>query len=66
MRTANLAELARDRGLVFTCEKLPRDFQRVLRVQFKEFIHWLDEIHEEKRAPVKFSTSPEKVNRTVC
>ena len=35
----------RNDELVVNCElpELPRDFKRVLRVQFKEFLHYLDD-----------------------
>jgi hypothetical protein len=35
-----------------TCqiEELPRDVKRVLRVQWKEFLHWLEDYQDEPRA----------------
>jgi hypothetical protein len=33
----------RNHNVVFSLNHLPRDFKRILRVQMKEFLHYLDE-----------------------
>lgn len=36
-------------SVIYEMEKLPRDFRRILRIQFKEFLHWLEEKPLEQR-----------------
>jgi hypothetical protein len=47
------ALLTRNRrhNVVYSLKDLPRDFKRVLRVQMKEFLHYLDESRESSKQP---------------
>lgn len=34
-------------AVIYALPELPKDFKRVLRVQFKEFLHQIDEVGEQ-------------------
>lgn len=43
----NLAVIVSSGALASSVAELERDMQRMLRIQFKEFIHWLEEVPEQ-------------------
>ncbi len=54
MRTPSISPSTNVKALAvfYALAELPRDFKRVLRVQFKEFIHHLDDVGAEAETRV--------------